>query len=107
MENEFTPVLDESELAEGKMKGVKVQEIPVLLIKKDGKIYAYDDRCPHQQCLISRGAITDTVVICPCHDWKFKIKSGKYTEEPVIGLTVFDVKVEAGKIWVKIEETFV
>jgi len=107
LEEEFTQVINESELAEGTMKGVKIKEIPILLIKKDRKIYAYDDRCPHQQCLISRGAITDAVVICPCHDWKFKIKTGKYTDEPVLGLTSFDVKVQDGKIWVKIEETFV
>ncbi len=102
-DDEFTPVLNESELAEGKMKGVSVEGTPVLLIKKAGKIYAYDDRCPHQQCLISHGTIKDTVVICPCHDWNFRIKTGEYTAEPAITLTPFECKVEAGKIWVKVE----
>ncbi|MGD6934961.1 MAG: Rieske (2Fe-2S) protein [Candidatus Bathyarchaeia archaeon] len=103
MEDEFAIALNESELAEGQMKGVTVDGEPVLLIKKDGKIYAYDDRCPHQQCLISHGTIKRDFVICPCHDWAFKIKTGEYAAEPVITLVPFECKVVAGKIWVKVE----
>jgi len=103
LEEEFTPVLNESELAEGTMKGVNVEGTPVLLIKKAGKIYAYDDRCPHQQCLISGGEIDKLAVVCPCHDWRFNIQTGEYEDEPAFVLTSFECKVADGKIWVKVE----
>jgi nitrite reductase/ring-hydroxylating ferredoxin subunit len=103
LEEEFTQVMNESELSEGQMKGLNVDGTPVLLIKKAGKIYAYDDRCPHQQCQISHGAIKGNVVVCPCHDWNFDIKTGEYTKEPAITLEPFECKVELGKIWVKVE----
>jgi 3-phenylpropionate/trans-cinnamate dioxygenase ferredoxin subunit len=103
LEEEFIPVLNESELAEGTMKGVDADGTPVLLIKKRGKIYAYDDRCPHQQCQISHGEIDNVSVVCPCHDWRFKIETGEYEEEPAIVMTSFECKVENGKIYVKPE----
>ena len=43
----FVPVLEENELQEGSMKLVKVEGLPVLLIKQFGQIYAIDNRCPH------------------------------------------------------------
>jgi nitrite reductase/ring-hydroxylating ferredoxin subunit len=104
-ENEFIPVLEESELAEGSMKGVNVDGTPVLLVKKAGHIYAFDDRCPHQQCQISHGTLDGLVVVCPCHDWRFSLETGEYEEEPAITLKSFESKVEAGKIWVKVEES--
>jgi nitrite reductase/ring-hydroxylating ferredoxin subunit len=103
LEDVFTEALKESELAEGQMKGVTVDGEPVLLIKKEGKIYAYDDRCPHQQCLISHGVIRHDFVICPCHNWAFKIKNGEYAAEPAITLEPYECKVVKGKIWVKVE----
>ncbi len=103
MEEPFIAVLNESELNEGTMKGVVADGTPVLLIKKDGKIYAYDDRCPHQQCQLSGGELLKSTVVCPCHEWAFKIETGEFTVEPAITLTVFECKVIDGKIYVKPE----
>jgi nitrite reductase/ring-hydroxylating ferredoxin subunit len=103
-ENEFVPVLEETELPEGSMKVVRVIDTPVLLIKKSGQIFAIDDRCPHMQCLLSHGKLDGLVIICPCHDWRFNLKTGEYEEEPAFKLTSFELKVEDGKIWVRVEE---
>ncbi len=103
-ETEFVAVLNEPELSEGTMKAVSVNGTPVLLIKKDGKIYAVDDRCPHMQCRLSRGKLEGLFVVCPCHDWRFNLETGEYEEEPAFKLTSFKCKIEDDKIWVKMEE---
>ena len=103
-EDEFVPVLEETELPEGSMKAVTVLDTPVLLIKKFGQIYAIDDHCPHMQCLLSHGTLDGLVIVCPCHDWRFNLETGEYEEESAFKLTQFEWKVESGKIWVRVEE---
>ena len=106
MENQdgFVPILDEKELAEGKMKLVSVEGVPILFVKQRGKIFVIDNRCPHQGCGFSGGSLDGLVIVCPCHDWRFSLETGEYEEEPLIKLTMFEWKVKSGKIWVKLDE---
>jgi nitrite reductase/ring-hydroxylating ferredoxin subunit len=103
-QNEFLPVLEETELQEGKMKRLSVEGTPVLLIKQQGKIFAIDNRCPHQACGLSNGTLDGLVIICPCHDWRFNLETGEYEDDSSLKLVSFAWKVEAGKIWVKLNE---
>ena len=100
----FVPVLEEKELQEGKMKLVRIEGLPILLIKQQGQIYVIDDRCPHMGCAFSGGTIEETTIICPCHDWRFNLKTGEYEEEHLIKITSYEWRIESGKIWVKIAE---
>jgi nitrite reductase/ring-hydroxylating ferredoxin subunit len=100
---EFVPVLEEKNLQEGVMKLVTAQGTPILLIKTRGEIYAIDNRCPHMGCGFSGGSLVGDVIICPCHDWRFNLKTGEYEEIKEMVLTKFEWKVESGKIWVKLE----
>ena len=103
-EDEFVPVMDESELEEGSMKLVTVEGTPVLLVKTKGQIFAIDNRCPHMGCGFSGGSLDGTVIICPCHDWRFDLKTGEYEEEKEITLTIFEWIRRAGKICIKLEQ---
>jgi 3-phenylpropionate/trans-cinnamate dioxygenase ferredoxin subunit len=106
MENDegFIPVMDEKELQEGKMKLARVEGTPILFIKQNGRIYVIDDRCPHMGCGFSGGSLDGNIIICPCHDWRFNLETGEYEEMPSYVLVTYPFKVEAGKIWVKLEE---
>ena len=72
-EEMFFEALDEKELQEGTMKLVRIEGVPVLLLKTNGEIFAIDNRCPHMGCGFSGGSIDGDVVICPCHDWRFNL----------------------------------
>ena len=100
----FIPVLEEKELREGAMKLVAVEGFPVLLIKQSGQIFAIDNRCPHMGCCFSGGNLDGLVIVCPCHEWRFDLKTGEYENEPSIKLTFYEHKIISGKICVKIEE---
>ena len=76
MEN-FFPALDEKELKDGMMKLVSVDGTPILLIKQHGKIFAVDNRCPHQGCGFSGGTLDGNVIVCPCHEWRFNLGDGR------------------------------
>jgi 3-phenylpropionate/trans-cinnamate dioxygenase ferredoxin subunit len=102
--DDFVSVLEEKELQEGTMKLIRVEGSAVLLIKQSGQIFAIGNRCPHMGCGFSGGALDGLVIVCPCHDWHFNLKTGEYEEEPSLKLTVYEWKIESGKIWVKLEE---
>jgi len=98
--------ISEGELQNGTMKPVRINGIPVLIIKQNGKIYVIDDRCPHMGCKFSGGSLDGDLVVCPCHDWRFNLESGEYEETPDYKLVTYQCKVSDGKIWVKIDEDF-
>lgn len=101
---DFFPALDEKELKEGTMKLVSVEGTPILLIKQFGQIFAIDNRCPHQGCGFSGGNLDGAVIICPCHEWRFDLRTGEYQDDPAMRLTKYDLKIESGKIWIRLEE---
>ncbi len=100
----FVAVLEEKELQEGTMKLIRIEGLPVLLIKQSGQIFVIDNRCPHMACSLAGGTLDGPVIICPCHDWRFDLKTGEYDQDPSMKLVTYEWKIESGKIWVKIEE---
>ena len=55
-------------------------------------------------CGFSGGTLEGMVIICPCHDWRFDLKTGEYDQDPSMKLLKYEWKTESGKIWVKIDE---
>ena len=100
----FFLALEEKELREGTMKLVSVEGAPILLIKQAGQIFAINNRCPHQGCGFAGGTLDGSVIVCPCHDWRFDLKSGEYEEQSAIKLVKYEWRIREGKIWVKIED---
>jgi nitrite reductase/ring-hydroxylating ferredoxin subunit len=102
MSNPWVFAADDKELAEASMKLANIGETPVLIVKKEGKFYALDNRCSHMECPLSSGELDGFIVKCPCHDWRFDIRTGEFIDAPEIKLPVFQVKVMKGNVYVKI-----
>jgi nitrite reductase/ring-hydroxylating ferredoxin subunit len=100
----FSKSINDSELAEGKMKGVRVKGKPILLTKVNGQVYAVSNLCPHAGCQLQGGILTGYVVMCPCHGWKFDVRNGQYQEIPQVKLESYPCKTENGKIFVEIQK---
>jgi len=50
----------------------------VLLIEVNKKIFALDNRCPHEGYPLSEGGVSDSCVLtCNWHNWKFDLKTGE------------------------------
>lgn len=99
-------VANESEIKEGEAKGFVVEGFPVLVVKKDGKIYAFEDRCSHQDMPISENyEIEGKKIICMWHGAEFDLETGKNLSMPAPEpIRKLEVKVEEnGDIFVKIE----
>jgi 3-phenylpropionate/trans-cinnamate dioxygenase ferredoxin subunit len=53
-------------------------------------------------CPIFMGRLEGHTISCPCHDWRFDVRTGKFIDAPELGLRVYPVKSEAGKLFVNL-----
>jgi len=102
-DNDWVDVIAESELKEESRKAVVLAGAPVALIRKKGReIYAISNKCPHLGCLLASGELEGYILKCPCHDWRFDIRSGEFIDAPEIKIAVYRWKIEGGRIWLNI-----
>jgi nitrite reductase (NADH) small subunit len=72
----------------------------------DDRVVAFENRCPHRAGPLSFGKISGTEVICPWHFFRFDLISGKAaaTDQSIMELTTYPVKVEDGIVFVELPE---
>ncbi|QDU79977.1 3-phenylpropionate/cinnamic acid dioxygenase ferredoxin subunit [Polystyrenella longa] len=93
-------VAKESEFEQDGRKEVIVDDVPVLLIKQDGKYYAIEDVCSHDGQPLTDGPIENCQITCPRHGAKFDLATGAALCMPATeGIPTYDIKIEAGEIW--------
>jgi nitrite reductase/ring-hydroxylating ferredoxin subunit len=100
----WVPTLDESELHEDTMHLVFPKGVSIILIKKDGHLYALRNRCAHMSCTLAGGRLNGYTLQCPCHEWKYDITTGEFLEAREITLPTYRCKSEDGKVLVELEE---
>jgi nitrite reductase/ring-hydroxylating ferredoxin subunit len=75
----------------------------VSVARVGGKLYAFDDLCPHEACPLSAGLLTGTTLMCQCHGSQFDVTSGAVLRGPATtALTTYDVREEDGQIQVRV-----
>jgi nitrite reductase/ring-hydroxylating ferredoxin subunit len=94
--------IEEKELQENSGNMVFPKGLPVLLIKKAGEIYAISNKCAHMACALAGGTLNDYTIECPCHDWKFDIRTGEFLEAKEIKIPVYEWKLLDGNIFINI-----
>jgi len=95
--------IEEDKLIEDSMHVAFPKGISIILIKKEGKIYAVSNKCAHMACPLSGGTLVDHTLTCPCHDWKYDIRTGEFLHAKEIKIPIYQWKLDKGKIFVKIE----
>ncbi|MEM9185733.1 MAG: Rieske (2Fe-2S) protein [Planctomycetota bacterium] len=100
---DFTPVAKVGSIAEGHGETVTVDGRLVALFNRGGQYYAIDDLCPHQGASLGAGEVDeDGAVACPWHAWRFNIKTGKWCDNPTLGVDTFEVRVNGDEIQVRV-----
>ena len=72
--------LDVGLLSEIPRRGARQVLTPWLTIAlfrtQDDRVFALEDRCPHQHGPLSQGIVHGTHVTCPLHNWVIGLESG-------------------------------
>jgi nitrite reductase/ring-hydroxylating ferredoxin subunit len=94
--------MKESNLRENRLCRAYPKGVAVLVVKMDGRPYSLSSNCPHMGCSMGGAVLENGTVQCPCHDWKFDIRTGRFTEAKEIGLATYPVKIENGDILINL-----
>jgi len=70
----------------------------------DGRVVAFDNKCPHAGGPLTMGVIHGSEIICPWHFFRFDMLSGKPAaiRESILQMRVFPVEVKDGQVFVEI-----
>lgn len=101
----FVKVAKVSDLSEGKMKLVSADGENVCLIMSGGKFYAVQEYCTHEDGPLNEGFLEDGKVVCPWHQARFDIKTGKVdpdTDWTKRDLKTYKTKVEGEDVLVEV-----
>jgi nitrite reductase/ring-hydroxylating ferredoxin subunit len=103
---EWADVAGVADMTDAKPMRVAVNGDAVLLLKTDDHFFAIGNQCTHQGAGLDRGVVkiagSVRTVTCPAHGSTFNLETGKVMRPPATKpVPVYDVKVEAGRVFVR------
>jgi len=85
-------VLDDDALLDGHMTSVYPLGVNVVLVRVGGVVYAVSGRCAHMACPLFTGKLDGYTITCPCHDWRFDVRTGQFLDAPELGILSYSTK---------------
>jgi nitrite reductase/ring-hydroxylating ferredoxin subunit len=97
-----------SELAEGQSRGFLLDQLNLLAVRKDGRVHAYLNRCPHRGVPLEWQADrflddSGSLIQCATHGALFLIDTGECVAGPCAGqaLQAIECCEDAEGIWIE------
>ena len=98
----WTATVDEAKVREGSPVPVYPKGVGVLLVRLDGELHAIRNKCAHMACPLEGGLLEGPILTCPCHDWRFDVRTGCMLEAPELRVPIFNVKLDGGDVLVEL-----
>jgi 3-phenylpropionate/trans-cinnamate dioxygenase ferredoxin subunit len=99
----FTHLASLSDLKTRKLICAKTDSYKILIALTEGKVYAVDDMCTHEDASLSKGSLHGDCVKCPLHGSRFRLESGEALDEPAEeALATYPVKIDGDDILVQL-----
>ena len=91
------------EIIRGKGKELNVNGIRIALFNANGKYYAVEALCRHQDGSLAPGKVDGEIVECPLHSWHYNIRTGELLDYlGGVKLTTYDVDIKGNDIYVDV-----
>ena len=74
--------------------------VNTVIARVNGIVYAISGKCLHMACPLFMGTLDNYILTCPCHDWRFDIRDGRFLDAPELSLKTYPTKTEDGKIYI-------
>jgi 3-phenylpropionate/trans-cinnamate dioxygenase ferredoxin subunit len=82
---------------EGEFDGYRVR-----VARVNGNLYAFEDRCTHDDAPFDDAPIEDSEITCPRHGARFCLRTGEALSPPAYEpLRIFEVRESAGRIEIR------
>lgn len=90
--------LESSSRLEADVGGYRVR-----VVKVSGTLYAFEDRCTHDDSPFDDAPIEESEIICPRHGARFCLRTGAALSPPAYEpLRIFEARQAAGRIEVRV-----
>ena len=76
----------------------------VALFRLGDDFFALDNMCLHRGGPLCDGPIEDGVVTCPWHGWSYEIRTGTMVQDPRVGVSKHDVRIEGDEISIRLTD---
>jgi 3-phenylpropionate/trans-cinnamate dioxygenase ferredoxin component len=94
------------EIPDGEVAVVLVHGVRVAVFHVEGRFFAVDDRCTHQEAYLSDGFVDGCSVECPLHASCFDLRTGVPSAPPATApVRTHRVVVRDGEAFVRVEAT--
>ncbi|MDA8244379.1 MAG: Rieske (2Fe-2S) protein [Elusimicrobia bacterium] len=100
--NEAVDICGLESLPDGKPRAFYPLGLPVLLLRRGAEVFALENRCAHMGCPLSSGSLDGYTLRCPCHDWRFDVRDGKFLDAPEISLRTYPAAVKGGRVQLRL-----
>lgn len=95
----------EAEIPEGESRVYEIDDTEVLVCRVEGKLYALQNLCTHDDGPLGEGGLDGCAIECPRHGARFDVRTGEVLRMPAAApVRVFPVKVMDGEIWIEVEQ---
>jgi nitrite reductase/ring-hydroxylating ferredoxin subunit len=74
---------------------------PLVIIRTNGSIRVFPDRCPHAHWPLSEGDLKDGVLQCVGHGWQFDVNTGHCLTVPQCDLKAFPVVLYPDRVQIE------
>lgn len=93
-----------ADIQPGELALFEVEGVRVAVGNANGRFYAIDDTCTHEQCsLAEEGTLEGTVVTCGCHGAQFDVTTGAVLAPPALEpVKAYPIRIEQGHLVVEI-----
>jgi nitrite reductase (NADH) small subunit len=78
---------------------VKYKDKFIALFRHNDRVYAIQNRCPHQHADLADGTIVKNKLYCPMHNWAFDITTGAFAFNPDQKLKTYRVLIEDNEVF--------
>ena len=93
-----------AEVPNGRLLGVEVEGVKILVARIDDAFAAFPPLCPHMaEPLETSGICADGVLTCTKHIWQWELKTGAPVGEAEKPLLHYPTKLEADALWIHFE----
>lgn len=104
VQKDFVVVGVVSEFTPGQGKMVVVNGRHVALFRLGEEFFALDNLCLHRGGPLCDGPIANNVVTCPWHGWSYQIKTGMMVQDPRVGVSCHDVRIDGDRVSVRLTD---
>ncbi|MBI4425656.1 MAG: non-heme iron oxygenase ferredoxin subunit [Elusimicrobia bacterium] len=87
------------------MRIVEAGGYRVALCNVEGKFYAVEDVCTHDDGPLGDGTLKGRVLECPRHGGRFDVATGAAVRMPaIVPVRIFPTRVEGDQVFIEVEE---